>query len=95
MATITPLSAGEIQTQLADIPRWTVQHNKLYRRFIFDNFQQAFGFMTRVALLAEKMDHHPEWGNVYKQVDIYLTTHEAGGISSRDFILARGIDQIN
>ena len=58
----------------------------------FDDFNEAFGFMTRVALLADKMDHHPEWSNVYNKVDILLTTHDAHGLSERDVKMARAID---
>ncbi|MHA6722042.1 4a-hydroxytetrahydrobiopterin dehydratase [Sphingomonas sp. RS2018] len=62
------------------------------RSFTFENFSEAFAFMTQVALLAEKADHHPEWSNVYNRVDIVLTTHDAGGLSSRDVDLANKID---
>ncbi len=60
--------------------------------FKFQDFNEAFGFMTRVALLAEKADHHPEWRNVYNRVEILLTTHDAGGLSTRDVALAQAID---
>lgn len=63
------------------------------KRFAFEDFVGAFGFMTRVALLAEKADHHPEWSNVYNKVDILLTTHDAKGLSMRDIDLARAIDE--
>ena len=63
-------------------------------RFTFGDFNAAFGFMTRVAILAEKADHHPEWSNVYNRVDIVLTTHDAGGLSQRDVDLARAIDAL-
>ena len=66
----------------------------IVRRFAFDDFVSAFGFMARVALLAEKADHHPEWSNVYNRVDILLTTHDAGGLSMRDIDLARAIDRV-
>ena len=66
----------------------------LTRRFVFADFVAAFGFMTRVALLAEKADHHPEWSNVWNRVDILLTTHDAGGLSARDIELARAIDAV-
>ena len=62
------------------------------RTITFDDFAQAFGFMTRVAIVAEKADHHPEWFNVYNRVEIRLTTHDAGGLSQRDVALARAID---
>ena len=66
----------------------------LARSFAFGDFVEAFGFMTRVALLAEKADHHPEWSNVYNRVDILLTTHDAGGLSARDVALARALDAL-
>ncbi len=71
---------------------WQLKDAKLYRQFKFKDFVAAFGFMSRIALLAEKADHHPEWSNVYNRVDIYLTTHEANGISQRDFDLAQAIE---
>ena len=64
------------------------------KRFVFADFVAAFGFMTRVALLAEKADHHPEWSNVYNRVHVTLTTHDAGGLSERDVKMARAIDAI-
>ncbi len=64
------------------------------RQFLFADFVEAFGFMTRVAILAEKADHHPEWSNVYNRVDILLTTHDAGGLSVRDVALAKAIDAL-
>jgi 4a-hydroxytetrahydrobiopterin dehydratase len=66
----------------------------LTRQFMFADFVEAFGFMTRVAILAEKADHHPEWSNIYNRVDILLTTHDAGGLSSRDAELAKAIDAL-
>ncbi len=66
----------------------------LTRQFVFADFVEAFGFMTRVAILAEKADHHPEWSNVYNRVDIALTTHDAGGLSWRDVDLAKAIDAL-
>jgi 4a-hydroxytetrahydrobiopterin dehydratase len=64
------------------------------RQFLFTDFSQAFAFMTRVALLAEVMDHHPEWSNVWNRVDIVLTTHDAGGLSDRDFRMAQAIERL-
>jgi 4a-hydroxytetrahydrobiopterin dehydratase len=66
----------------------------LTRQFVFTDFSEAFGFMTRVAMLADKADHHPEWSNVYNRVDILLTTHDAGGLSHRDVDLATAIDKL-
>jgi 4a-hydroxytetrahydrobiopterin dehydratase len=79
---------------LAAHPEWRVENGKLRRDLVFPDFVSAFGFMTRVAILAEKADHHPEWFNVYNKVRIELTTHDAGGISERDFALAGQIDAI-
>ncbi len=83
-----------IEQELAKLANWTLSENKLYHDFAFANFIDAFGFMTRVALLAETMNHHPEFHNVYNRVEIYLTTHDAGGISMRDFTLASQIDSL-
>ncbi len=72
---------------------WTEENNKLHRQFKFKNFSEAFAFMTRVAMEAEKMDHHPLWTNVYNQVDIWLNTHSAGDlVTEKDFALAKKID---
>ncbi len=74
---------------------WTEQNNKLYKAFTFKNFSEAFAFMTRVALAAEKMDHHPLWTNVYNTVEIWLSTHDAGNVvTEKDKILAKAIDAI-
>lgn len=91
---IAKLTDEERARALDGLPEWsTVQDPDGVRRlFIFKDFPAAFGFMTRVALLAEKADHHPEWSNVYNRVDITLTTHDAGGLSQRDIDLATAID---
>ena len=74
---------------------WKEENNKLYRKFQFSDFSQAFSFMTRVALEAEKMDHHPEWKNVYNTVEIWLSTHDAGDIvTEKDKKLAAKIDAL-
>ena len=83
------LSAEDIQTQLSDIPGWALENDKLKREFIFDNFIQAFGFMSEMALFSEKINHHPEWFNIYKKVIIELTTHDADGITELDFKWAK------
>jgi 4a-hydroxytetrahydrobiopterin dehydratase len=86
------LSPAEIERLLSTLPDWVIDQHKLYRLFVFGDFIEAFGFMTRVALLAETMNHHPEWSNVYNRVGIHLTSHDVEGISERDFMLAKGID---
>lgn len=90
---IPRLSPEEARAALADLPGWTLREDGLAiaRSFRFKDFAEAFAFMTRVALLAEKADHHPEWANVWNRVDIVLTTHDAGGLSTRDVALARAI----
>ena len=91
---VQKLTDDEIAQRLAKLPGWKLEAGKLHREFKFADFVTAFGFMTRVALLAEKVDHHPEWFNVYNKVRIDLTTHDAGGISARDFELAVKIDAV-
>lgn len=78
----------------AELPDWTLDGEHLKRSFRFADFNAAWGFMARVALLAEAQDHHPEWFNVYNRVDIALTTHDAGGLSARDVKLATAIDAL-
>lgn len=84
----------QAQDKLGANTSWEVRDGKLYRRLIFEDFVHAFGFITQIAILAEKHNHHPEWANVYRTVDIFLTTHEAGGISDRDFTLLEAIDKL-
>jgi 4a-hydroxytetrahydrobiopterin dehydratase len=91
---INKLPAADIDHKLPALSGWSLDSEKLYRKFVFANFVEAFGFMSQVALLAERMDHHPEWSNVYNRVDIHLTTHDAGGISERDFDLAQRINRL-
>ncbi len=81
---------------LAGLPGWTydAQAKGIVRTFRFRDFSEAFGFMTRVALAAEKADHHPEWRNVWNRVDVLLTTHDAGGLTARDVALATVIDRL-
>jgi 4a-hydroxytetrahydrobiopterin dehydratase len=90
---ISRKSSEQIEAELKNLPGWELKNEKLHRELKFKNFVQAFGFMTQVAILAEQMDHHPEWFNVYSRVIIDLTTHEASGISQRDFDLAQKINQ--
>ena len=86
------LSTTECDALLAQRPHWSVQQGKLHRDLQFADFSEAFGFMARVALLAEAMGHHPEWSNVWNRVSIDLVTHDLGGISSLDQQMAEGID---
>jgi 4a-hydroxytetrahydrobiopterin dehydratase len=91
---IPKLSESERDAALAQLSGWTLRADGLAieRAFKFADFSEAFGFMTRVALLAEQADHHPEWSNVYNRVEITLTTHDAGGLSQRDVAMATEID---
>ena len=86
------LTSSEIAERLPRVPDWRLDQNKLKRDFAFEDFVEAFGFMSRVAILAEKHNHHPEWFNVYNKVTIELTTHAASGITARVFALAASID---
>lgn len=90
------LAGDVLKAALRERPEWALTDDGLAieRRFVFRNFSEAFAFMTRVAMAAEKMSHHPEWSNVYKTVDVRLTTHDAGGLTELDFVLARRIDTI-
>ena len=94
MSNQNKLDADEIAACLESIPEWTVENGKLFREFAFSGFVGAFGFMARVALVAEKQNHHPEWFNVYNKVRVHLTTHEAGGITENDINLAKYLDKI-
>ncbi len=85
------LSEAEIDAALSETPGWEIRRGKLHREFLFEDFETAFGFMTRVAAVAEALDHHPEWKNVYNRVDVELTTHDAGGLTRLDFELAQSM----
>jgi 4a-hydroxytetrahydrobiopterin dehydratase len=91
---VEKLSAAEIEEKLGHLPDWGIDQQKLFRHFVFSNFVDAWGFMSQVALVAETQNHHPEWTNIYNRVEIYLTTHDAGGITERDFKLATQIDSL-
>jgi len=88
------LDDGEIRERLIDLPEWTIADGKLHRRFEFADFNRAFSFMTSLALVAEVMNHHPDWSNVYNRVVINLETHDAGGITELDFKLAAAADKL-
>jgi 4a-hydroxytetrahydrobiopterin dehydratase len=90
----TALDDTEISRRMSDVPRWTLAGAKLQRRFEFRDFVTAFGWMASVALVAEKMDHHPDWKNVYRTVDVELSTHDANGLTHNDFDLARAMDRL-
>jgi 4a-hydroxytetrahydrobiopterin dehydratase len=86
--------ADQISSFLGEHPEWRITEQKLVRDFRFRNFREAFGFMTEVAFLAERANHHPEWSNVYNQVQVALTTHDAGGITEKDLGLARQMESL-
>lgn len=88
------LDAAAVSAALADLPGWQREGEALVRRFEFADFVEAFGFMTRAALCAERAGHHPDWSNSYKRVDVRLTTHEAGGLTVRDVDLARAFSAL-
>ncbi len=89
------LDDDQIQEMLSELPDWKIVEGRsaIFRQFKFKNFNEAFGFMTRAALVAEKMNHHPEWSNVYGVVKVILATHDAGGITDLDFTLAKAMDR--
>ncbi len=91
---MTRLSESDIDEELKKLSGWNVKDDKLHKEFQFDNFNQAFGFMTRAAMEIEKMNHHPEWFNVYNRITVDLTTHEAGGITNNDVNLARILNSL-
>jgi 4a-hydroxytetrahydrobiopterin dehydratase len=89
------LSENELDETVRAMNGWELEDGKLKKSFRFSNFVEAFGFMTRIALEAEKMNHHPDWSNVYNTVTIKLSTHDAGAITDYDIKLAKIIDNIN
>ena len=88
------LDAAARAAALKDLQGWREEPSRdaIIKSFVFADFVQAFGFMTKVALVAERMDHHPEWSNVYKTVNVLLTTHDAGGLTMKDIELARAME---
>lgn len=91
-----PLDPEAVRDAMSGLSEWTLaDHGKsIVRAYRFRDFGEAFGFMARVALAAEKIDHHPDWSNVYNRVDVRLSTHDAGGLTELDFKLARKMDRI-
>jgi len=92
--TLAKLTQTEIREQLKKLKEWSLNEGKLYKEYKFRDFVTAFAFMTKVADVAEALNHHPEWFNVYDIVKISLTTHDVDGISQNDFFLARKIDEL-
>jgi len=92
---VQKLDAAQVAESIAELKGWTVSDDgqAIVRSFVFGDFVEAFGFMTRVAIYAERANHHPEWSNVYNRVEIRLTTHDCHGLSERDINLARQIDK--
>lgn len=88
------LSDEQIKTELATLSGWSVINSKIHKDFVFDDFVEAFGFMCKAAIHVEKMNHHPEWFNVYNKISIDLTTHDVGGITQNDIILARTLNSL-
>ena len=87
-------TAAEIESALKELQGWEHEDDGIMKSFEFDNFKQAWAFMEKVAKAADEMDHHPEWTNVYNKVLIRLSTHDAGGLTERDFKLAKQIDAV-
>jgi len=88
------LSSEKISEELKNMPGWSIKDEKLHRDFEFESFNQAFGFMTRAAMEIEKMNHHPEWFNVYNRLTVDLMTHDAGGITQNDVELAKILNSL-
>src|SRR5512134_2946943 len=88
------LTDDELRAEMSKLPEWTLEGKKLHREYLFTDFVTAFGFMASAALVAQSMDHHPEWFNVWNKVRVDLTTHDAGGITSLDVKLAQTMDEL-
>ena len=91
---VQPLNSEQISELLQQLPQWSLVNGKLHRELLFADFNEAFGFMSRVALIAETMGHHPEWFNVWNKIVIELTTHDSGGLSTLDQELSRRIEAL-
>lgn len=91
---VPKLTVSELRTALDALPGWSIAAGKLHREYKFPDFIHAFGFMAASALAIEKMNHHPEWSNVYNRVTVDLTTHDSGGITARDTALAGVLESI-
>ncbi len=91
----TLLSEKALLQLETELPKWRVMKGRISREWLFSNFIEAFGFMTKVAILAETLNHHPNWSNVFSKVKIELTTHDLGGLTDLDVKLAKSIDELN
>ncbi|TPN89277.1 4a-hydroxytetrahydrobiopterin dehydratase [Aquimarina algicola] len=91
---MTKLSPSEIEQKLSEIDGWEYQENAIHTTFEFNDFKDAFSVMTRIAFEAEIQQHHPEWSNVYNKLQISLSTHDSGGVTEKDFTLAKTIEEI-
>ncbi|HEY6532990.1 MAG TPA: 4a-hydroxytetrahydrobiopterin dehydratase [Acidimicrobiales bacterium] len=88
------LDGAEVAERMAEVPSWEIVHGALHRELEFTDFSEAFGFMTRVAMVAEKLDHHPDWSNSWNRVVIDVASHQAGGLTPLCFQLASAIDRV-
>ena len=93
MTSCPKLTEEQVRAALADLPAWDLEAGKLHRKLQFPDFKAALGFMVAVGCHAEATNHHPEWFNVYNRVEVWLTTHDAGGVTEKDLALAREIDR--
>ncbi|HEX5457815.1 MAG TPA: 4a-hydroxytetrahydrobiopterin dehydratase [Candidatus Nitrosotalea sp.] len=88
------LTEEQIRTELSSLQGWNMVNGKLHKDFVFDDFIEAFGFMCKAAIHIEKMNHHPEWFNVYNKISVDLVTHDAGGVTQNDIVLARTLNSL-
>lgn len=94
MARPEQLPESEVRRRVQELPGWSLEGSEIVKEFRFSDFSEAFGFMTRLALVAEKMGHHPDWSNVYSRVTIRLSTHDAGGVTEYDLEMATAADRL-
>jgi len=91
---VQKLDDAALATKLAEVPAWRLEDGALRRSLTFGDFSEAFGFMTRVALIAEKLDHHPDWSNSWNRVDLAISSHDAGGLTEQCFTFATKVDAL-
>ena len=91
---VSLIEKNQLDSFIEKNPSWIIDNKTIKKEFKFENFIEAFGFMSKVALLSEKIDHHPDWQNIYNKVKINLTTHDKGGITTNDIKLAEAIDKL-